>query len=240
MKETINSILIVDDDESIHEFLKYNLVKANFVVYSAKNGFEGLKLAKEKIPDIILLDIMMTEMDGIMTCIEMRKESKLNSSLIVFLTARSEDYSQIAGFEAGGDDYIKKPISPRVLISKLRSMITRSRANAIFIKPEESTLANRRLQINKDKYVVVVNSKEISLPRKEFELLAMLASKPDKVFTRDEIFNNIWGDGSASGERTIDVHIRKLREKLGENFIQTQKGVGYKFIDITECTKNNY
>lgn len=240
MKETINSILIVDDDESIHEFLKYNLVKANFVVYSAKNGFEGLKLAKEKIPDIILLDIMMTEMDGIMTCIEMRKESKLNSSLIVFLTARSEDYSQIAGFEAGGDDYIKKPISPRVLISKLRSMITRSRANAIFIKPEESTLANGRLHINKDKYVVVVNSKEISLPRKEFELLAMLASKPDKVFTRDEIFNNIWGDGSASGERTIDVHIRKLREKLGENFIQTQKGVGYKFIDITDCTKNNY
>ncbi len=231
MKELQNSVLIVDDEESIHEFLTYNLVKADFTVYSARNGIEGLKLAKEKLPNIILLDIMMPEMDGIMTCIEMRKESKLDSTLILFLTARSEDYSQIAGFEAGGDDYLKKPVSPRVLVAKLKSMLYRKRADAVFIKPKDTVLLNGKLLINREKYVVMVNNKEVNLPRKEFELLAMLASKPDKVFTRDEIFNKIWGDNNSSGERTIDVHIRKLREKLGEDFIRTQKGVGYKFMD---------
>ena len=232
MKESQNSVLIVDDEESIHEFLTYNLVKADFKVYSARNGVEGLKLAKEKLPSIILLDIMMPEMDGIMTCIEMRKEPKLDSTLILFLTARSEDYSQIAGFEAGGDDYLKKPVSPRVLIAKLNSMLTRKRSDAIFVKPDETVLLRGKLLINREKYVVIVNNKEVNLPRKEFELLAMLASKPDKVFTRDEIFNKIWGDNNSSGERTIDVHIRKLREKLGEDFIRTQKGVGYKFMDM--------
>jgi two-component system alkaline phosphatase synthesis response regulator PhoP len=231
MKESQNSVLIVDDEESIHEFLTYNLVKAEFTVYSARNGVEGLKLAKEKLPSIILLDIMMPEMDGIMTCIEMRKDPKLDSTLILFLTARSEDYSQIAGFEAGGDDYLKKPVSPRVLVAKLKSMLSRKRADAIFVKPDETVLLHGKLLINREKYVVIVNNKEVNLPRKEFELLAMLASKPDKVFTRDEIFNKIWGDNNSSGERTIDVHIRKLREKLGEDFIRTQKGVGYKFMD---------
>ena len=231
LKETQNSVLIVDDEESIHEFLAYNLVKADFTVYSARNSVEGLKLAKEKLPSIILLDIMMPEMDGIMTCIEMRKEPKLSSTLILFLTARSEDYSQIAGFEAGGDDYLKKPVSPRVLIAKLKSMLSRKNTASMIIKQEANVLLRGKLLINREKYVVIVNNKEVNLPRKEFELLAMLASKPDKVFTRDEIFNKIWGDNNSSGERTIDVHIRKLREKLGEDFIRTQKGVGYKFMD---------
>jgi two-component system alkaline phosphatase synthesis response regulator PhoP len=231
MAEFKNSILIIDDEEGIHEFLTYNLIKANFIVYSAKNGLEGIKKAKELLPNIILLDVMMPEMDGIMTCIEMRKIDKLNSSLIIFLTARSEDYSQIAGYEAGADDYLKKPINPKVLISKLTSMLTRKKANNIFINPEDKTIQHGKILIDREKYVIIVNNSEISLPRKEFELLALLASKPDKVFTRDELFNKIWGDNSESSYRTIDVHIRKIREKLGDEYIKTQKGVGYRFTD---------
>ncbi len=231
MEENKNSILIVDDDPSIHEFLTYNLLKADFIVYSAKNGVEGIKLAKENIPDIILLDIMMPEMDGIMTCIEMRKDSKLNSTIIIFLTARGEDYSQIAGYEAGGDDYLKKPVSPKVLVAKLKSMLTRKRPDNFVINSENKIIERGNLIINREKYLVVINNEEIIFPRKEFELLVLLALKPEKVFTRDEIFNKIWGNSSESSDRTIDVHIRKIREKLGENFIKTQKGVGYKFMD---------
>jgi two-component system alkaline phosphatase synthesis response regulator PhoP len=225
------SVLIIDDDPSIHEFLTYNLIKADFTVYSAKNGIEGISIAKEKVPDIILLDVMLPEMDGVMTCIELRKEPKLNSTLIIFLSARGEDYSQIAGYEAGGNDYLTKPVSPRVLIAKLKSILHKTSPEKTEIKQEENILNRGKLLIDREKFKVVINNKEIILPRKEFELLYMLASKPDKVFTRDEIFNKIWGDDSESGYRTIDVHVRKIREKLGENFLITQKGVGYKFQD---------
>ncbi|MBI5539988.1 MAG: response regulator transcription factor [Bacteroidia bacterium] len=229
MAELMKTVLIVDDEENIHEFLTYNLEKSDFIVYSAKNGLEGIRFAKKHIPDVILLDVTMPEMDGIMTCIELRKVEKLDSSLIIFLTARGEDYSQIAAYNAGADDYIKKPISPKVLIMKLRIMLTRKRAEKIFVDVNNYDLTPGKLFINKEKYLIVVNNKEIILPRKEFELLAMLASKPDKVFTRDEIFSRIWGDNSASTYRTIDVHIRKIREKLGGDYIKTQKGVGYRF-----------
>lgn len=229
MAELTKTVLIVDDEENIHEFLSYNLKKSDFIVYSAKNGLEGIRLAKKHIPDVILLDVTMPEMDGIMTCIELRKDEKLDSSLIIFLTARGEDYSQIAAYNVGADDYIKKPISPKVLIMKLRIMLTRKRAEKIFVDVNNYDLTPGKLFINKEKYLVVVNNKEIILPRKEFELLAMLASKPEKVFTRDEIFSRIWGDNSESTYRTIDVHIRKIREKLGGVYIKTQKGVGYRF-----------
>jgi len=230
MKESRNSILIVDDEENIHEFLTYNLEKANFIVYSAKNGIEGLKIAKEKIPEIILLDIMMPKIDGIMTCIEMRKEHKLNSTLIVFLTARNEDYSQIAGYEAGGNDYITKPVSPRVLVKKLQTMLSNKNKDNPLIETYEKILLRGKLLIDREKYKVIFDNREIEFPRKEFELLVMLAHKPEKIYTRDEIFHKIWGEKSGSDYRTIDVHIRKLREKLGENYIRTQKGVGYTFI----------
>jgi len=222
-------VLIIDDDPSIHEFLTYNLIKADFIVYSAKNTIEGITIAKEKIPNIILLDVMLPEMDGVMACYELRRDPKLNSTLIIFLSARGEDYSQIAGYEAGGNDYITKPVSPRVLIAKLKSILTKSIPEKNEIKQEENILIRGKLKIDKEKYVVLIDNKEIILPRKEFELLYMLASKPDKVFTRFEIFNKIWGNDSESGYRTIDVHVRKIREKLGENFLITQKGVGYKF-----------
>jgi two-component system, OmpR family, alkaline phosphatase synthesis response regulator PhoP len=224
-------VLIIDDDPSIHEFLTYNLKKADFKVFSAKNGIEGVSLAKETVPDIILLDVMLPEMDGVMACIELRKEPKLNSTLIIFLSARGEDYSQIAGYEAGGNDYITKPVSPRVLIAKLKAILHKTIPEKREVKQEENILKRGKLLIDREKFKVVINNKEIILPRKEFELLYMLASKPDKVFTRNEIFNKIWGDDSESGYRTIDVHVRKIREKLGENFLITQKGVGYKFQD---------
>jgi len=230
MEEVKKSVLIVDDEESVHDFLTYNLLKANYIVYNAKNGMEGIQLAIKNTPDIILLDIMMPEMDGIITCIEMRKEQKLNSSLIVFLSARGEDYSQIAGYDAGGDDYIIKPISPKVLITKLKSMLSQKTGDRTIIEPEEKILLRGKLLINKEKYLVFFNNKQINLPRKEFELLVMLASKPEKVFTREEIFNKVWGERNGSDYRTIDVHIRKLREKLGVDYIRTQKGIGYTFV----------
>lgn len=229
MEQKKNSILIIDDEENIHEFLSYNLIKADFIVYSAKNGLEGLKIAKELIPDIILLDVMMPEMDGIMTCIEMRKVDTLNSTLIIFLTARSEDYSQIAGYEAGANDYLKKPINPKVLIAKLKSMLTRNRIENVFVNSEEKIIQRGKIIIDREKYLIVVNNKEVYLPKKEFELIVLLALKPDKIFTRDEIFYKIWGENNGSGYRTIDVHIRKIREKLGGEYIKTQKGVGYSF-----------
>jgi two-component system, OmpR family, alkaline phosphatase synthesis response regulator PhoP len=222
-------ILIIDDDPNIHEFLTYNLIKADFKVFSAKNGMEGVSIAKEAVPDIILLDVMLPEMDGVMACIELRKEPKLNSTLIIFLSARGEDYSQIAGYEAGGNDYLTKPISPRVLIAKLKAILHKTIPEKREVIQEENILKRGKLVIDREKFKVEINNKEIILPRKEFELLYMLATKPDKVFTRFEIFNNIWGGDSESGYRTIDVHVRKIREKLGEDYIKTQKGVGYKF-----------
>jgi two-component system alkaline phosphatase synthesis response regulator PhoP len=224
-----NKILIVDDEQDIIEFVSYNLKKEGFDVYTVNNGKVAIDKAKEILPDLILLDIMMPEMDGIETCEKIRGIQELKQTLIAFLTARSEDYSQIAGFEAGGDDYITKPIRPKVLISRINALLKRQRRGST-VDETDSTLKNfGNLVVDIEKFLVILNGENIYLPRKEFYLLQLLTSKPSKVFTRDEIFDYIWGTDIFVGDRTIDVYIRKLREKLGENHIRTIKGVGYKF-----------
>jgi two-component system alkaline phosphatase synthesis response regulator PhoP len=216
-------ILLVDDDEDILDLLEYNLKKEGFEVHTASNGIEAVKKAQEIIPNLILLDVMMPEMDGIEACEEIRKIDSLKNTIISFLTARSEDYSQIAGFDVGADDYITKPIKPKVLISKIKGLLRRLEIN------EKAN--TRDLIIDREKYLVVKHGEEIALPRKEFELLALLMSKPENVITRDAIYSAVWGNDIVVGDRTIDVHIRKLREKIGDNYIKTVKGVGYKFSD---------
>lgn len=225
-------ILLVDDDTDILDFLSYNLKKAGYNVFTASNGKDGLKMAQQYLPHLIILDVMMPEMDGIETCEEIRKLPMLNNTVVAFLTARSEDYSQIAGFDAGADDYIAKPIKPKVLISRVSALLKR------FAKTDDQTEVSEGniiklgdLVIDKEKYTVINGGVELALPRKEFSLLLLLISKPEKVFTRDEIYSAIWGDAIVVGDRTIDVHIRKLREKIGEKYIKTVKGVGYKFVD---------
>lgn len=223
-------ILLVDDEEDIIEFLKYNLKREGFNVFSAGNGEEAIRLAKTVKPHLILLDVMLPEMDGIETCEEIRKDPDIKGVLIAFLTARGEDYSQIAGFEAGADDYIKKPIKPKLLVSKVKALLKRHHSVKESFKEGKS--ANKKsadIIIDQERYMVIFKGKELLLPKKEFELLSLLISKPEKVFTRDEIFQKIWGD-IVVGDRTIDVHIRKLREKLGDKYIRTIKGVGYTFI----------
>jgi two-component system alkaline phosphatase synthesis response regulator PhoP len=227
MNEQYN-ILIVDDEEDILDFLSYNLIKEGFNIYTAKNGIEAIKIASEIVPQLILLDVMMPQMDGIEACKEMRKIPSLKNVLISFLTARGEDYSQIAGFEAGADDYITKPIRPKVLISKLKALLKRIENESI---NEIKKVTIGDIVIDRDKFIVTKKGKEINLPRKEFALLELLTSKPDKVFTRTDIYNTIWGEDVVVGDRTIDVHIRKLREKLGDDYIKTIKGIGYKFIE---------
>ena len=220
-------ILIVDDEEDILQFLKYNLKKENFEVHTALSGRLAIGIADKVKPDLIILDVMMPDLDGIETCKELRAIPSLKNTLVAFLTARSEDYSQIAGFDAGADDYISKPIKPRVLISRINALLRRNNplnSNQVF---ETST----GLKIDRDRYVIENQGKEITLPKKEFELLALLASKPGHVFTRDTILSTVWGDQVVVGDRTIDVHIRKLREKIGDDAIKTVKGVGYKFED---------
>ncbi len=225
-------ILLVDDEPDILEFLSYNIQKEGYEVHTAGNGKDAIHLAGEIIPHLILLDVMMPEMDGIETCEELRKNTDLQSTIIAFLTARGEDYSQIAGFEAGGDDYITKPIKPKVLVSRIKALLKRYRTEQKEDDDTDSKVIERgSLVIDKDKYQVMNNGKELVLPKKEFELLLLLISKPDKVFTRDEIFTAVWGDNIIVGDRTIDVHIRKLREKIGDKHIKTIKGVGYKYID---------
>lgn len=228
MEDARNRILIVDDEPDILEFLSYNLRKENYIVFTSENGNQALETALAEKPHLILLDVMMPGMDGIETCEQIRARSELKGVVIAFLTARNEDYSQIAGFEAGADDYISKPIKPKVLLSRIKALL--KRANTV---PEKSTEHSdpRAIVIDREKYLVYKDDKEISLPRKEFELLNLLASKPGRVFTREEIFDTVWGNDIVVGERTIDVHIRKLREKLGDKHIHTIKGIGYKFID---------
>lgn len=219
-------ILIVDDEPDILEFLSYNLRKEGYSVYTANNGKEGLEAAKKVHPHLIILDVMMPEIDGIETCREIRATDGLKNTLIAFLTARSEDYSQIAGFDAGADDYINKPIKPRVLVSRIQALLRR------FSNAEEKSLPSvdvGGLKIDRERFNVIKDGEEINLPKKEFELLSLLATKPGKVFTREEILERVWGGDVVVGDRTIDVHIRKLREKLGEEYIKTVKGVGYKF-----------
>ena len=218
-------ILLVDDEPDILEFIGYNLKKESFKVFKASNGKEAIEVAKKELPEVILLDVMMPEMDGIETCHELRQVEVLESALIVFLTARSEDYSQIAGLEAGADDYITKPVKPKVLLSKLKAMLRRKDSG----KTKVSSQKIDGLVIDRDRYLVIKDGKELNLPKKEFELLSLLASSPGKVFNREKILSKVWGDDVVVGDRTIDVHIRKLREKIGEGFIKTIKGVGYKY-----------
>lgn len=217
-------ILLVDDEPDIIEFLSYNLKKEGYQVFTALTGEEGIDVARKETPHLILLDVMMPGIDGIEVCKELRGIPGMDAVIIAFLTARSEDYSHIAGFEAGADDYISKPIKPRVLLSRIKALLRRSNAGT-----ENTSVDVGKLRIDRESYLVHKEGEEINLPRKEFELLSLLASKPGKVFAREEILNKVWGDDVVVGDRTIDVHIRKLREKLGEEYIRTVKGVGYKF-----------
>ncbi|MFZ9586395.1 MAG: response regulator transcription factor [Crocinitomicaceae bacterium] len=218
-----HTILIVDDEPDILEFLSYNIRKEGYKVYVASNGQEALRIVQQINPSLILLDVMMPIMDGIETCQIIRKDLNLNQPIIAFLTARTEDYAQIAGFEAGADDYINKPIRPRLLLSKIESLLRRIKST--------DQIANSSILIDRDRFVIELNGETLVLPKKEFELLELLASRPGKVFNRDQILAVVWGNETVVGERTIDVHIRKLREKLGDDYIRTIKGVGYTFKD---------
>jgi two-component system, OmpR family, alkaline phosphatase synthesis response regulator PhoP len=220
-------ILLVDDDPDILEFIKYNLEKENYEVLTAINGFDAIELASKEIPDLIVIDVMMPGIDGVETCIKIRENPKLNNILIAFLTARSEDYTQIAGFDAGADDYITKPIKPRVLVSRIKALLRRSVNATDVVNLEQQDIGG--IIIDREKYLIYKNGESINLPKKEFELLALLASKPGNVFPRGTILDSVWGGDVIVGDRTIDVHIRKLREKLGDDYIKTIKGVGYKF-----------
>ena len=217
-------VLIVDDEPDILEFISYNLKKEGYEVYVNNNGRDAIQTAKRVHPHLILLDVMMPDLDGIETCRIIREDNSLKDTIIAFLTARNEDYSQIAGFDAGADDYINKPIKPRVLTSRLQALLRRLTGDD---KSGQIDVAG--LSINREKYLVTQDGVDHNLPRKEFELLSLLASKPGKVFTRDDILKQVWGGQVVVGDRTIDVHIRKLREKFGEDCIKTVKGVGYKF-----------
>ena len=225
MKKTSTKILIVDDDPDIIEILTYNLSNDGYNVKSAVNGVEALKKAKKFIPDIILLDVMMPEMDGIEACSQLREIESLSKSMIIFLSARGEDFTQIAAFDAGADDYINKPVKPKILLKKISSISRR----ILLENNKTSNIIVGSLAIDRESYTVTLEKDEITLPRKEFELLFLLASKPGKVLTRDEIMFKVWGTQVVVGDRTIDVHVRKLREKIGEKYIKTIKGVGYKF-----------
>lgn len=232
MSENIFKILLVDDEVDILEFISYNLEKEGYKVYTAKNGLEALKIAEKKIPHLIILDVMMPEMDGIAACEEIRKIPALKNTIIAFLTARGEDYSQIAGFEAGADDYITKPVRPKVLVSRVKALLKRTGEPApVEVVQDVNTVSIGNLVIDKERYLIRMGGEEMILPRKEFELLSLLVSKPGKVFTREEIYYSVWGDNVVVGDRTIDVHIRKLREKIGNDHIRTLKGIGYKFVE---------
>jgi two-component system alkaline phosphatase synthesis response regulator PhoP len=231
MDNTEIKILLVDDDADIIEFIRYNLIKEGFQVAIASNGKEAIKKAKTFIPQLIILDVMMPEMDGIEACQSLRTMKELQNTVITFLTARNEDYSQLAGFEAGADDYIQKPIKPKILISKVKSLLRRFNNTSEIVENSKNLISLNSITIDKEKYTVVFNNVQHILPKKEFELLALLASKPNKVFRREEILSAIWGDDVIVGDRTIDVHIRKIREKIDLENIKTIKGVGYKFED---------
>jgi len=226
MKKSDITILVVDDDPDILEILSYNLSAEGYKVLTAGNGVEGVKKAKKKLPHLVILDVMMPEMDGIEACEKIRETKGLENTIITFLTARGEDYSQVAGFDAGADDYITKPVRPKVLMSKVKALLRRFKANT----PEKNIVEIGDIIINRDEYKISNQGNEMTLPRKEFELLSLLTSEPNKVFKRDDILNTVWGNEVVVGGRTIDVHIRKLREKLGDDKFKTVKGVGYKFV----------
>ena len=219
-------ILLVDDEPDILEFIEYNLVKEGYDVHTAGNGRLGVEMAKKLLPDLVLLDVMMPEMDGMEACAEIREHGPLAQTVVAFLTARGEDYSQIAGFDAGADDYILKPIKPKVLVSRVQALLRRKKNSGYVGGNYDGT----GLMIDPERYVVMHQGQELNLPNKEFELLSLLASQPGKVFSRDKILASVWGTDVVVGDRTIDVHIRKLREKLGDEYFKTVKGVGYKFV----------
>jgi len=226
MKKKDIKILLVDDEQDILEIVGYNLAQEGYQIVTATNGKEAIAKAKKELPQLIIMDVMMPEMDGMEACENIRKLPELRQVLITFLTARGEDYSQVAGFDAGADDYITKPIKPKLLVSKVKALLRR-------LKDDESksseTLNVGGIEINREEYKIIKDNTEITLPRKEFELFYLLASKPGKVFKREEILDKVWGNEVIVGGRTIDVHIRKLREKIGDDFFKTIKGVGYKF-----------
>ena len=227
MKKKDIKILLVDDEPDILEIVGYNLSNEGYQISTAKNGQEAVSKAKKEQPHLIIMDVMMPEMDGIEACEQIRKIPELSETVITFLTARGEDYSQVAGFDAGADDYITKPIKPKVLVSKVKALLRR-------FKEEENGLGSivkvGEIIINRDEYKIIQEGEEIILPRKEFELLSLLASRPGKVFKREEILDKVWGNEVIVGGRTIDVHIRKLREKIGDDHFKTVKGVLYKFL----------
>ena len=227
MKKKDIKILLVDDEPDILEIVGYNLSSEGYQVITGENGVEAVEKAKKHKPHLIILDVMMPEMDGIEACERIRQDSKLNSTIITFLTARGEDYSQVAGFDAGADDYITKPIKPKVLVSKVKGLLRRLKEN----ENTNDSIKIGDLVINREEYKITKKGEEIILPRKEFELLSLLATKPGKVFKREEILDKVWGNEVVVGGRTIDVHIRKLREKIGDKSFKTVKGVGYKFVD---------
>jgi two-component system, OmpR family, alkaline phosphatase synthesis response regulator PhoP len=227
MKKKEIRILLVDDEPDILEIVGYNLSQEGYQIYTSENGREAIAKAKKYLPHLIIMDVMMPEMDGMEACEAIRKIPELSSVIITFLTARSEDYSQVAGFDAGADDYISKPIKPKVLVSKVKGLLRRIKNEDNVVNNETLTLGD--IIINREEYKIIKENVEIILPRKEFELFYLLASKPGKVFKRDEILDKVWGSEVVVGGRTIDVHIRKLREKIGDEFFKTIKGVGYKF-----------
>jgi len=222
-----HSILVIDDEQDIRILIRYNLEKEGYMVAEAENGMEGIELAKKNIPDLILLDVMMPGLDGIATCEKLRDIPALQNTMVCFLTARGEDYSQIAGFDAGADDYITKPIKPKLLVSRIAAVLRRQ--NKLATKKQDQLEAKQSIVVDRERYLISKDGQEMILPRKEFELLALLMSKPGKVFHRDAIMSSVWGTDVVVGDRTIDVHIRKLREKIGDKHIVTVKGVGYKF-----------
>ena len=229
MKKSKIKILLVDDETDILEILSFNLSNEGYQIFTAENGKEGLELAAQHLPHLIILDVMMPVMDGIETCERLRMDKRFENTVILFLSARGEDYSQVAAFESGADDYVTKPIKPRIFNSKVKAMLRR------FLKDDVGdSLVLGDLEINVEEYKVIQKGDEITLPRKEFELLYLLASKPGKVFKRLKIMESVWGSDVVVGDRTIDVHIRKLREKLGDDYFKTVKGVGYKFVNAKE------
>ncbi len=222
-------ILLVDDEPDILDFLGYNLKKEGYEIITASNGKEAIEIAQKEQPDLIIMDLMMPEMDGMEACHEIKKIPKLQHTLITFLSARNEDFTQVAGLDAGADDYITKPIKPRLLISRVKALLRRKGNHNSENTEQNSQITVGNITIDREKYSAYKSGKEVMLPKKEFELLALLMSKPGKVFTRDIILEKVWGGEVVVGDRTIDVHIRKLREKIGDKLIKTVKGVGYKF-----------
>ena len=226
MKKSDITILCVDDEPDILEILKYNLSSEGYNVLTANDGLSAISKAKEIIPNLIIMDIMMPNMDGIEACEKLRADQKFNDTIIMFLTARGEDYSHVAAYEAGADDYVTKPVKPKILVSKVKGLLRRLKK---VIENNINDIEFENIKIDREKYKVYISDKTLNLPRKEFELLYLLASKPDKVFKRDKIMEMVWGGEVIVGDRTIDVHIRKLREKIGDKYFKTVKGVGYKF-----------